>query len=227
MRTVIAVLFAAFVSTAFAAFAADEPRRILPVDEAASDMTWLRFKNRLMEAVRKRDKQYLLSILDPNIRNQTDLTRGITEFRKQWDIDASDTTLWQELGSTLQLGGAFVKRADNRSELCTPYLLAKWPEDLAPFEYGAIIARDSVVQSEPSSSSAPLGTLSYHLVRVLDWELDDKAANAKQKWVRIQFAGRDGYVPEEHVRSPIEHVACFMKTGNTWKMTAFAPAGGE
>jgi hypothetical protein len=223
MRVFIA-LFA--VALAGSAIAADEPRRVLPVDEAAGDMTWLRFKNRLMEAVQKRDKRYLLSIVDPNIRNQSEHTRGVAEFRKQWDLDGSDTSLWRELGATLQLGAAFVKRADNRAELCAPYLLAKWPEDLEPFDYGAIVARESIVQSEPSSSSPALGTLSYHLVRVLDWELPDKS-NAQQKWVRIQYADREGFVPEEHVRSPVEHVACFIKTGASWKMTAFAPAGGE
>ena len=64
------------------------------------------------------------------------------------------------------------------------------------------------------------------IVRVDDWEIDDKSA-AKQKWVRIKLRNRDGYVPEEHVRSPIEQTACFVKSANGWRMTAFAPAGGE
>lgn len=201
--------------------------QILPTDEAASDMTWLRFKNRLVEAVQKRDRKYLLSILDPNIRNQLEGTRGVAEFRKQWDIDSSDTTLWRELGSALQHGAAFVKRDKGTPELCAPYLLAKWPPEFEPFDYGAIIARDSVVQSEPSATSPAIGSLSYHVVRVIDWEVDDKAGDAKQKWVRILHGEREGFVPEEHVRSPVEHAACFAKTPSGWKMTAFAPAGGE
>ena len=222
-------LLVAFVAAmlAAAAPAAEEPRQILPVDEAASDLTWLRFKNRLVEAIQKRDRKYVLSILDPNVRNQLEGTRGIAEFRKQWDLEAPDTALWRELGSALQHGAAFVKRGSAPTELCAPYLLAKWPPELEPFDYGAIVARESVVQAEPSATSASLGLLSYHVVRVIDWEVDDKAPDAKQKWVRIRHGERDGYVPEEHVRSPVEHAACFAKTPAGWKMTAFAPAGGE
>lgn len=223
MRLVVGILAAAL---ALPLPAAEEARQILPVDEAASDLTWLRFKNRLVEAVQKRDRKYLLSILDSNIRNQLEGTRGIAEFRKQWDIDAADTALWRELGAVLQHGAAYVRRDTPTPELCAPYLLAKWPPELEPFDYGAIVARDSVVQAEPSASSASLGSLSYHVVRVIDWEVDDKA-DPKQKWVRIQHGGREGYVPEEHVRSPVEHAACFAKTPGGWKMTAFAPAGGE
>ena len=43
----------------------------------------------------------------------------------------------------------------------------------------------------------------------------------------IRYRNRDGYVPEEQIRSPIEQAACFVKGGNGWRMTAFAPAGGE
>ena len=46
-----------------------------------------------------------------------------------------------------------------------------------------------------------------------------------QKWVRIKYLDREGYVPEEHVRSPVEQAACFVKSANGWRMTAFAPRG--
>ena len=200
--------------------------RITPVDEGAGDVTWRRFKARLVAAIEKRDTRFLLSILEPDVRNQTDGGRGVAEFRRQWELDAPDTPLWRELGSTLQLGAAFVKR-EKGVELCAPYLLGKWPPDVDPFDHGAIVARETMVQAEPSTAAPVLGTLSYHVARVVDWEVADKAADAKQKWVRIQFREGEGYVPEEHVRSPIEQVACFVKTPAGWKMSAFAPAGGD
>ena len=209
------------------ALAAEGERQVLPVDEASTDATWLRFKKRLMEAITARDTRYLLSIVDPNIRNQSEKARGVANFRKQWDIDAADTSLWRELSSALQLGAAYVKNARQRLELCAPYLVARWPADVEPFDHGAIVAREAVVQAEPSSSSPSLGTLSYNVVSVLDWEIDDKAPGSPQKWVRIQYDGRAGYVPEEHIRSPVEHAACFVKAGSSWRMVGFGPAGGE
>jgi hypothetical protein len=206
--------------------AAAQERKLPPVDEAAGDATWLRFKKQLQGAIEKRDKQFVLSILDKNVRNQDERTRGIAHFRTQWELDTDDSPLWRELASALQLGGAYIKR-DKRRELCAPYLLGRWPDDISPVDHGVVVSRDAQVQAEPSTASASLGTLSYDIVYVGDWEIDDKAANAKQKWVKIRYKNRDGYLPEEQIRSPIEHAACFVKGANGWRITGFAPAGGE
>lgn len=203
-----------------------QERKLPLVDEAASDASWVRFKKRLQAAIQSRDTQFLLSILDPKIRNQSESTRGIAQFRRQWELDTADTPVWRELALALQLGSAYMQRDKNTRELCAPYVLAKWPEDLQPFENAVAISRDTIVQAEPSGNAQALGTLTYDLVRVTDWEVDDRT-DAKQKWVKIRYRNRDGYVLEEHVRSPIEQAACFVKSGNTWRMTGFAPAGGE
>jgi hypothetical protein len=49
----------------------------------------------------------------------------------------------------------------------------------------------------------------------------------RQKWVKIRIQDRDGYVPEEQVRSPIEHAACFVKGETGWRLTVFGPAGRD
>src|SRR5688572_16166121 len=220
------VLVLALLAGAHASAWAQE-RKLPLVDEAATDATWQRFKKQLLDAVQKRDKQFLLSILDKNVRNQTRDGRGVAQFRKEWELDTADSPVWRELATALQLGSAYMKRDNGQRELCTPYLLARWPPDVQPFENGVVIARDATVQAEPSSASASLGTLSYDIVPVTDWEMDDKAAGVKQKWVKIRFRDRDGFIPEEQIRSPIEQAACFVKSGSGWRMTAFAPAGGE
>jgi hypothetical protein len=204
-----------------------QERKLPPVDEASADASWIRFKKRLQAAIESRDKQFLLSILDRNIRNQSEKTRGIAEFRRQWELDTPDTPVWHALQSALQLGSAYVRREKGGRELCAPYVLGKWPEDVEPFKNAVVIAKDSTMRAEPSNASAALGSLSYDIVPVIDWEVDDKAADTKQKWVRVRFRNREGYVPEEHVRSAIEQAACFMRSGDGWRMTGFAPAGGE
>ncbi|MGZ8208891.1 MAG: hypothetical protein ACXWUH_00160 [Burkholderiales bacterium] len=203
-----------------------QERRLPPVDEAAADVTWLRFKKRLMGAIEKKDKQFLLSILDRNVRNQDERARGVANFRKQWELDTPDTPVWRELAAALQLGSAYIKRDKSQRELCAPYVLGRWPDDVEPVNHAVAMAREALVQSEPSSASISLGKLSYDIVAVRDWEVDDKA-DPKQKWVRIRYRDREGYLPEEQVRSPIEQAACFVKGSNGWRMTALAPAGGE
>lgn len=222
MRTGVVLLLLSML-TAAGAYA--QERKLPPVDEAAGDATWLRFKKRLIGAIEKKDKQYLLSILDRNVRNQDERTRGIANFRKQWELDTDDSPLWRELGNALQLGSAYIRR-DNVRELCAPYVLGRWPDNVEPVTHAVAISRETLVQAEPSSGAPSIGKLSYDIVAVRDWEVDDKS-DARQKWVRIRFGNREGYVPEEQVRSPIEQAACFAKGPNGWRMTAFAPAGGE
>jgi hypothetical protein len=204
-----------------------QERKLEPVDEAVHDISWAHFKNRLLEAVMKRDRKFVLRILDRDVRVGVDRVGGIPEFRKQWALDAPDSPLWRELPGALYLGAAYVKRGNLPRELCTPYVLARWPRDMDPHAYGAIISREVLVKSGPSSDSQTLATLSHFIVPVADWEVPDKAPDFAQKWVKIRLKAGEGFVPEEQIRSPIEQVACFVKTGNRWRMTALAPAGGS
>ncbi|MGH8701171.1 MAG: hypothetical protein ACREVR_08380 [Burkholderiales bacterium] len=203
-----------------------QERKLEPVDEGTRDMSWAHFKNRLLDAVMKRDRKFVLGILDRKVRIGVDGVRGVEEFRKQWFLDAEDSPLWRDLPSALYLGAAYMKRERGPRELCAPYLLAQWPRNLDPHAYGAIIARDTLVKAAPTSESPTLATLSYDIVPVADWEVADKASDFPQKWTKIKLKTGEGYVPEEQIRSPIEQVACFVKTENGWRMTAFAPAGG-
>lgn len=203
-----------------------QERKLEPVDEAAKDASWVSFRNRLLTALEKRDKKFVLGILDRNIRNSLDAPRGVAEFRKQWDFDAEDSPLWRELPAALFPGAAYVKREKGPRELCSPYVLARWPEDIDPFVHGAIITKEVLVKAEPSSDSRTLQALSYDLVAVADWDVADKTADVKQRWVKVKVKSGEGYVPEEQIRSPIEHSACFVKTESGWRMTGLAPGGG-
>jgi hypothetical protein len=198
-----------------------EPKKLSPSDEAAKDASWINFRKRLLTALEKHDRAFVLSILDRNIRNPLDAPRGIAAFRKQWDFDADDSPLWRELPAALFLGSAWLKPEKGPRQLCAPYVAVKWPEDVDPFDYGAITAREALVKAAPSSNSATLATLGYDIVPVTDWEVVDQAPEGKQKWVKIRLKGADAYVPEEQIRSPIEHRACFVKTENGWRMIAF------
>ena len=173
-----------------------------------------------------RDRNYVMSILANDVRPGLEAPRGPTEFRKQWDVDGKASPLWRALRSALFLGAAYVQREDGRRELCAPYLLAKWPKDLDPFAHGAVIAREVLVKAEPSSSAATMQVLGYDVVSVIDWEIADKAADVAQRWVKIRVRSGEGYLPEEQIRSPIEHAACFVKSEGRWRMTGLAPGGG-
>jgi len=201
--------------------------KLEPVDEGARDASWTSFKARLLNAVAQRDRKFITGILHPSVRSGLDGGRGVAEFRRQWGLDADATPFWQELATVLYLGSAWNRPAKGPAELCAPYVAVKWPQDVDAFRGGAIVARDVLVKSAPTGDAATLARLSYDLVEVADWEVSDQAADARQKWVRIRMGEADGYVPEEQIRSPIEHAACFARSDGRWRMTGFGPGSGK
>lgn len=193
--------------------------KLTPADEGAGDPNWPRFKARLLEALARRDQQFVLDITDRKIRN-TSGTDGVAEFRKLWEPQSATSPLWTELPKLLFLGSVFVRREGKIQELCAPYVYYRWPENGAGNASGAITAKETLLKARPEASAVTLGSLSYDLVAVTDWEVDDENKESAQKWVRVKAGSREGFVPEEHVRSPLEYRACFVSSGARWRMTA-------
>jgi hypothetical protein len=214
IRIAIAAFFLVLTATAVA-----QEIKLPPVDEAAADATWLRFRARLLEALARRDQKFVLGVVDGGIRNISEKS-GVAEFKKLWEPQSADSPLWVELPKILFLGGVFVTRGKNVKELCAPYIYFVWP-DAAPGEAsGAIIAKGVFLKSRPTASADTLRTLSYDLVNVIDWEVADENKETPQAWVKVRLGGAEGYVPEQQVRSPLEYRACFAKSGVNWRMTA-------
>ncbi|MGH8663036.1 MAG: hypothetical protein ACREUX_02100 [Burkholderiales bacterium] len=192
-----------------------------PIDENAANLDWLGYKNRLVEALESRNRKVVLGAIDPSVNNGPEQKRGLEEFRRRWDFDDDASPLWGVLRKAVELGGAYVKDAKGGTRFCTPYVAAKWPTSLDPFAFGAIVSADVLVKTEPSSESRTLATLTHEVVKVEDWEVADKTPGFPQKWTRIALKSASGYVPEQQIRSPIEHMACFSAQGGQWRLVSF------
>ena len=195
--------------------------RFGPIEEAANDRDWQTYKSRLLAALDQKNRTAVLSAIDPKVDNGPDQTPGIEAFRRRWDFDDDRSPVWRELAKAVSLGGAFVKDEKGRTRYCTPYVAAKWPTDFDPFRFGAIVTSEVLVKTEPSSGSRTLARLDFELVPVEDWEVADTTPGFPQKWTRIKVGSASGYVPEEQIRSPIEHMACFAGQGGSWRLVSF------
>lgn len=224
MRSLL-VFLALLIATAFPAAA--QQRRLDPQDEAAKDASWMEFRQQLLAATQKRDREFVLGMLDGQVRSGLGEGRGPAEFSRQWGLDSDASPFWTELATVLALPAAYHRPENGPLELCVPYVAVRWPQDMEAFGGGAIIVEEALVKSAPSASAATAATLSFHIVEVSDWEVNDRAADSKQKWVKIRLNNGEGYVPEEQIRSPIEHAACFTKDEGGWRMTGFGPGGGK
>lgn len=214
LRAVCALALALLVGTGAA-----QETKLPPVDEGVNDAVWPRFKARLLDALERRDRQFVLGILDRNIRN-TSGTNGVAEFRKLWDLESAESPLWNQLSAVLFLGSVYVKRDAKTQELCAPYVYYRWPADAPENINGAVIVKDTALKSQPSAAAPTVAALSYDLVAVSNWEVADDSKESPQKWVKAKAGANEGFAPEEHVRSPLEYRACFVKSGERWRMTA-------
>jgi len=195
--------------------------RFGPIDEGAADASWQTYKNRLLQALDARDRTTLIAAIDPDIDNGLDQKPGLNEFRRRWNLDDEKSPMWDELRKAVVLGGAYIKDDKGQSRYCTPYVSARWPTTVDPFGFGAIVTQDVLVKHEPSANARTLGTLTHELVPVEDWEVADLTPGFPQKWTRIRLNSGSGFVPEQQIRSPIEHMACFSGSNGPWRLISF------
>ncbi len=201
---------------------------LYPVDDGARDPSFASFREKLLEAVKKRDVQFILGIVDPAILNSFGGDGGINEFKQQWKLEQPDSALWDELAAILSLGGSFTN-SEQRLEFCAPYVYSAWArienqvsEANGIPGHAAIVGENVELLREPKEGAVVLGRLSYDVVKVeYEHSIPDDLRKERFAWVKVlTMNGKEGYVSGRNVRSPLDHRACFRKQNETWRMTA-------
>jgi hypothetical protein len=199
-----------------------QERKLLPVDEGKADASFSQFREKTLDAARRRDLKYILSIVDANIKNGFGGYDGIVEFKKFWKIDRPQSDFWNELILVLSNGGTFDKKSKNKM-FQAPYTFTSFPEDLDAFDYQAIFGSNVNLRSKPEMNAPIVASLSYNIVKV-DYEnsVADKTEEGEYVWLKIEtLGGKKGFVKAGYVRSPIAYRAIFEKKNGKWKMTVF------
>jgi len=206
----------------FVSASAQKERQVLPVDEGKTNASFKSFREKLIEAVRKRDVKYVVGILDPAILNSFGGNGGIKEFKEMWKIDSPTSELWDELLTVLTNGGSFFKEEENNL-FCAPYSFKQFPEDLDAFEYQIIFDNNVNLRARPDLKSKNIALLSYNVVKI-DYEnsVAGKNKEGEYLWLKVETSGgKKGFVSAKFVRSPIDYCACFEKKNGKWKVTTF------
>ncbi len=204
--------------------------KLYPVDEASTDLSFKRFRDRLIGALKKRDKRFLLSVLHSKIRNSFGGDGGVREFVEMWKLNEPDSDVWSELLTVLSMGGSFYKdQEDGRKTFEVPYVSSRWdsvsnklPGGGDPFSYSAIIGQSVPIYSRPIDAAPPIEFLSYDVVEVdRDRSVYDSSLE-NLRWVKIKtLKGQEGYVKPDRIRSAVDMRAYFIKLRGKWVMTAF------
>lgn len=215
------LVFAALVVALLAGVATAQSRKLYPADKAAEDAAFLKFRQSLRAAVRRRDKEFVLSVLDPQIQLSFGGHKGIEDFKQMWKIDRPDSRLWSELETILSMGGSFTV-VDGKRNFVAPYVTSLWPNDLDGFEYVAITGKDVRVRERPGLKEPVVATLSYDIVKTGSQTVEELERKIDgHTWRKIIApGGKTGYVAEKFVRSPIDYRAYFERKNGRWVLAA-------
>ena len=197
-------------------YSAANAEKLYPVDEAAKDASFKKFREKLILAVKKEDINFVISILDEKIVNSFGGNDGIQGFKEHWSLASKDTELWETLYNALSMGGSF-DVFENEKTFCAPYVFSAWPKNYEAFDYVAVTGKNVKVREKASIDGKVLEYLSYEVVKK-----DPDAENSAGEWIKVTTSsGKTGYVSEKFVRSPIDYRACFKKVKGQWRMTVF------
>lgn len=204
--------------------------KLLPIDEGSEDSSFQNFRNQLLVAVRNRDKDFIMRVLQPGINNGYDIDGGIREFSKRWRPEDPESSVWDVLSTILIGGGSFNER-DGEREFCGPYVISQWPNVVKQLpkgtdslEYVAITAKDVGVRREPNLTAPIVATLSYDVVKLVpNSQILDRSKVEFSSWVKIQTpTGQEGFVSDNYIQGPMDYGACFTKTKGKWVISELA-----
>ncbi len=203
-------------------FQLSHSRKLPPVDEAAKDPSFKAFRDSLIDAVKRKDTQFILSVIAPDIQNDFGGGNGVENFKATWKLArVSESRLWVELDTILSMGGSF-RVEEGKKSFWAPYVYSAWPDD---FDCGedaqcfAVTADHVNVRREPTSTAPIIASLSYDIVK--SRTEDPAKANTPDGWTRIALpGGSTGYVATKFIRSPGDYRAGFAKVKGKWLMTA-------
>jgi hypothetical protein len=182
--------------------------KLMPVDDAPQDAALVAYRNQLLEAVRRRDADAVVALVDPKIRTSFGDGGGAAEFRKA----LARAGTMEDLELVLSHGGTFEGEGESRS-FWAPYVYSAWPEEHDAFQSLAVIG-DHVPLRESKDPASPVAAmLAYDVVTLVTSEGDLRQVKTAD--------GKTGWVDAKHVRSPIGYRAGFNRVNGQWKMNAF------
>lgn len=215
IRTITATILV----TILALTAFSQERYVKPVDDAAKDASFLAFRKKLIAAAERKDIKYLLSIVDPKIKNGFGGQDGIANFKRDWKLTTKNSRFWKEFLPVIKNGGSF---DNNGRSFMAPYTFSSWPDDIDGFEYQVIFGSSVNLRKSPDLKGDVIARLSYNVVQVEYETLPKSGRSEHPGWLQVKtLGGLSGYVSEEFVRSHIDYRAGFSKKRGVWKMDFF------
>jgi hypothetical protein len=202
---------------AVAPAASYEPAPVPAVDESYKDPALQSLRNRLLDALVRRDVDGILAIAAPNIMLSFGGAGGHADLRR-W-LEADDGQYWSELEYALRMGGRFL----GKDEFWAPFVFLAPElnnEAFDPFATYVVTGRDVLVRAQPSRASESLGTLSHEVV-VARWLEDGSQFSKDGAWLAVELPNDrgPGWIASRYVYSAVGYRLGFYREDGRWTWT--------
>jgi hypothetical protein len=184
--------------------------RLPPVDQCASDPSFVEFRTALRQMIARRDAAALLTVVADDIHASLGGHIGKQDFIELWGLkQPRSSKVWRELGNALRLGCSM-----NAGVATAPSFEAQLSGDRDAFEI-RIALPGAALRKRPSDRSPAVARLNWHVLTFNGpWD--------GGSWVNVKLDdGRRGFVRSDLARSPIDYRAWFRKQGGRWQMAGF------
>jgi hypothetical protein len=194
---------------------------LAPKDESSKDPSFIAFKTKLLKAVKTKDTQILMESLSPDIRFTFDSVSGKKEFKKHFELNSQPekSEIWTILDSTFKLGFYL----NPEGQFVSPYMYEKFPQELDVFTHSVVIGTNVNVRTEAHIDAKVLDRLSFHIVQNVPSDPNDGSAEDNKgncNWQKVCLAdGREGFICDKYLRSPIDYRIFFEKQKQKWFIT--------
>jgi hypothetical protein len=208
-----------FISLFFMINSSFGQEKLLPSKIKIDDPVLKKFITNLKDAVKNKNKEYIISILSSTILVSHGGDGGNEEFKSHWNWSSDDSPFWSTMNKLLQLGSG---KHNDDGFYSIPYVSSDWPghEKYDVFEHMAITGNNVNVLNNPDlKTSKVIGQYSYDIVKV-DYNKSIPAFDKAIWYYTKSLDGKlKGYVFWKNIWSPIGYRATFEFINNEWKMT--------
>lgn len=211
---------AALAATAVSPYAAEAapPARLLPVDEATKDRSFVKFRDDLSSVIARKGAAALFNYLAPDIKIDYGGGAGTLEFHERWKPFNKDTKIWKALSLVVGNGGRF----QEGGSFAAPYVFAAFPDGFDAFEVLVVTNKNAVMREAPKHKADIIRKLDHDILTVVQTRHQPQHEAGLNDWSEVKDAnGKHGFVLDQDVRSPIDFRAIFEKRKGQWVMAVF------
>lgn len=187
-------------------------QKLPPIDDSVRSPEFRGFVRKLQTVVKKRDAQGLRKMLDEEVIAHTEgkkEEKGWAAFQKHWRPAEPGSEVWEVLADFCDFG--FVSL--HPTVFVSPYFSWKFPRELDP-RRALVVTRSGVSLRETPDREG-------RAVAALEFDIVEEIGPAPQPWRRVRTAqGAEGFVLDQHVRSPLSARGQFMKKRGQWLVVA-------